>query len=151
MTGRPSERGRNDEVRLAAQERGDLQNVNDFCDSRNIGRFVNVGEHGDVYFVFYFFQDAQAFFQARAAKTADRGAVRFVVGRLEDERHVQRASDALDDFRHEKRVLLALNDAGASDKEQVARADADVVDLEGRCQKQLPRGHGGRRNNKFSS
>src|SRR5678815_4270084 len=37
IDGAPAERGRNDEVRLAAQERGDLQNVNDFCYSRNIG------------------------------------------------------------------------------------------------------------------
>ena len=140
VDGAAAERGGDEQIGLAAQKCGNLQDVDDFGDARNVGRFMNVGEHRDVHFVFDFFQDAQALFEAGAAEAVDRGAVGFVVGRLEDEGHIQRTRDALDDFRHEQGMLFAFNHARARDEEEVARADADVIDLEGSCQRRLPRG-----------
>ena len=92
-----------------------------------------------MYFLFYFFQNAQAFFKAGSAEAANRSAIGFVVRRLEDKRHIQRTRDALDDFCHEERVLFAFDHAGAGDKKEIAGTDADVIDLEGSCQRRLPR------------
>ena len=125
--GHPS---RDDQIGLAAEERGDLQDIDDFGDFGDVFRFVHVRKHRNVDFVFHLFQNAEALGESGAAKAAHRGTVGFVVGRFEDERNVQRAGHALDDFRHEEGVLLAFNDAGAGDEEQIAGADADTFDLE---------------------
>jgi hypothetical protein len=81
-------------------------------------------------FVFYFFQNAQAFGETWPAKAADRSAIGFVVGSFKDEWDIQRAGHALDDFRYEERVFFALDDAGAGNQKQIAGADADALDLE---------------------
>ncbi len=121
FTGRAAERRRHDQIGLAAEKCRNLQHVHDLGDGRHVGGLMHVGQHRNVHFVFHLFQNAQAFLHPRPAKTADRGAVRLVVGRLEDEGEIQRARHALDDLRHAQRVLFALDDARARDQEQDRR------------------------------
>ena len=83
-----------------------------------------------MYFVFHFFENAQALRQTWPAKAAHRSAISLVVRRLKNERNIQRASDALDDLRHEQGVLLALNHAGPGNQEQIAGTDTNALDLE---------------------
>ncbi len=99
----------------------------------DVGCFVHVGEDGDVDLFFDFLQDAQALFQAGAAKTLQGGAIGLVVRGFEDEGDVQGPGYAFDDLRHADGVIFALDDARAGDQEQRPGADADVVELEGDC------------------
>ena len=81
-------------------------------------------------FILDLFQNAQAFSNARAAKTANRGAVGFVVAGFEDEGKPERPGHAFDDLGHADGVLFAFDHARAGNEEEIARADADVADLE---------------------
>ena len=76
--------GVDQQIGLAAEERGDLQNVDGLGGELGLRGLVNVGEHGDAA-IAHALQDAQAFFEAGAAIGADAGAVGFVEGRFEDE------------------------------------------------------------------
>jgi hypothetical protein len=96
---------------------------------------MNVSKDGDVYFILHFFQDAQSFFEARAAKTSHGGAVGFVVRRFEDEGNVQGASDAFNDLRHEEGMLFAFDDAWPRNEKKMTGADSDAFDLEGDAHK----------------
>ena len=120
-----------DQIGLAAQECRNLQDVRDFRHLGDVGGFVHVGKNRHVHFIFHFFQDAQTFHQSRAAIAANGSAIGLVVGRLEDERKIQRTRDALDHFRHEERVLLALDDARPGNQKEIPGADSDIVDLKG--------------------
>src|SRR6516164_7640933 len=115
-----AERGRDDQVGLAPEEGGDLEDVRDLRDFGDVRGFVDVGQHWHLDRVFYFFQDAQAFFQSWAAKALERSTVGFVVGRLKDKRQVQRAGDTLDDLGHADGMIFAFDDAWARDQEQAA-------------------------------
>ena len=106
---------------------------------------------GNLYLVLYFFENAQAFFEPGSAEAFQRGAVGFVVGGFEDEREVQRAGDALDDLRHADGMLFALDDARAGDQEEMSRADADVIELEGDCHQVKSLNHRGHRGTRRKS
>src|SRR5215475_9285303 len=84
-----SKRSSDDEVSLTAKKRRNLQDVRNLSHGGHVGRFVNVRENRNMYFVFHFPQDAQAFFQSRPAKALQRRTVRFVVRRLEDKRKIE--------------------------------------------------------------
>src|ERR1700677_3538346 len=57
-----------EQVRLAAEERGNLKNVADFGGARNLGDIVNIGEERQAGFFLNIFQDRQTLFQAWTAK-----------------------------------------------------------------------------------
>ena len=73
-----------EEIGLAAEEGGDLQDVADFGGGADLRDVVDVGEDGQAGAFLYFGEDAQAFFQSRAAEGSDRRAIGFVVGGFED-------------------------------------------------------------------
>src|SRR5262249_35788185 len=122
--------GGDDKISLAAQERWDLQYVSDLGNFGDVLRFMHVGQYRNVNFVFHFFQNAKPFGKPRPAKAADGSAIGFVVGSLENERHVQRARHAFDDFRHKHCVFFALDDARPCDQKQIAGANVDAINLE---------------------
>src|SRR6516225_8410263 len=64
-----AERGRDNQVCLPAKKGGDLQDVGNFGDRRDISSFVHVGENGNANFFFHLAQNAQAFLAARSAET----------------------------------------------------------------------------------
>src|SRR5450755_3931641 len=79
--------------------------------------------------VFDFSQNPQTFLHPRPSITSDGSAIRLVVRSLKNEGEIQRADDAFDNLRHPQSVLFALNNARPRDEEQVACADANIIDL----------------------
>ena len=130
FTGRPLSAAATTRSVWRQRNAGNLQHVHDFGHGGDVGHLMHVSQYRNVHFVFHFLQNAQAFLHARPAIAADRSAVRLVVGRFEDEREIQRTRHALDDLRHAQRVIFALNHAGPGNEEQIASADANVIDLE---------------------
>ena len=76
--------GGDEQVGLAGEKRGNLQDVADFGGGADLRNIVNVGENRQAGALFYVGQDAQAFFESRAAEGGDRGAIGFVVGGFEN-------------------------------------------------------------------
>ena len=122
--------GGDEQVGLAAEEGGNLEDVAGFGDGGAVRGLVHVGEDGKVRLFGDAAEDAGAFDEAGAAKARDRGAVGLVVGGLEDVGDAEIAGDALDGIGHHARVLLTLDDAGAGDEEELAAADRDIADFE---------------------
>ena len=119
-----------EQIRLAAEERGNLQDVSDFRHALHVDGLMHVGQHRNMNCIRDLAQDAQTLADPRAAKTLDRRAVRLIVRSLEDVRDLQRARNAIDALRHLERVLFALNDTRTGDQEELAAADLNVADLE---------------------
>jgi len=142
VNGSTAERRCNYKIRLAAEKRWNLQDVDSVRYVCNVGDFVDIREHRDAELVFNFFQNAQAFLYSRSAKAANRSAVCFVVTGLEDEGKSERLGHAFDNLCHANGVLFAFDHAGTSNQKQIARANLDVADFEGSNQKQSlsPRG-----------
>src|SRR5689334_25297578 len=88
---------------------------------------MDIGEHGNVNFLFDLFQDTEPFIDAGSAKAANRCAIGLVVRRFENERNIQGPSHALDDFCHEESVLLAFDHAGSGDQEKSSRSHTDAI------------------------
>ena len=64
------------QIGLAAKERGDLQDVDDFGCRRRLRGFVNVGEDGEAFRLGR--EDAQSFCEAGAAISGEAAAIGFV-------------------------------------------------------------------------
>src|ERR1043166_5850446 len=122
--------GGDDEGGLPAEEGRDLQNVGDVRGLLHLRRVVNVGEHGQARLPFDGAQGVESFADAGAAVGGVRGAVRLVVGSLEDvvESGVARPLLAL--ARDHQRVLARLNDARAGDDGQATVAERRAADAE---------------------
>lgn len=125
-----AERGSDYQIGLAAEKRGDLENIDDFGHLGYVGGFVHVGENWKAQSIFDSFQYTQAFFNAWTAKAANRSAIGFVIAGFEDEWEFERASHTLDNFRHADSVLFTFDDARAGNEKETAAADADIADLE---------------------
>ena len=144
--GAPGLSSGDEQIRLAAEERGNLQHVDHFRHALHIDGFMHVGEHRNVNCVGDLAQNPQSLADPEPAKALDRRAVRLVVGGFEDVGHFQRARHAIDALRHLERVLFALNDARTGDQEQLTAADLNVADLERQfhvssftCSRSMPR------------
>ena len=138
--------GGDEEVGLAAEEGGDLEDVDGFGYGAAVLGGVDVGEDGEAGGFGYGAEDAAAFDEAGAAEAADGGAVGFVVAGFEDVGDAEVGGDALDGVGHGAGVLLGLDDAGAGDEEEFASAYGDVADVEGmghRCYLTIVGGRGG--------
>ena len=122
--------GGDEQVGLAAEKSGDLQDVDDFSGGGGLVGFVDIGEDGDLDLVAHAGEDAQAFGEAGAAEAGDGGAVGLVIAGFENERDAERAADGGDGGGHEKGVLLTLDDTGTGDEKQLGTADGDVLDEE---------------------
>src|SRR5260370_193470 len=75
-------------------------------------------------------EEAGAVRRGGGAEGFDGGAVRLVVGGLEDVRHAEVGGDALDGLGHLAGMLLGLDDAGAGDEEELAASYGNVADIE---------------------
>ena len=72
------------QIRLAAEESGNLQNVHDFARDGGVRFVMNVGQDRHADFLAHFGQHAQTFVEARPAKGFGRSAVGLVEAGLED-------------------------------------------------------------------
>lgn len=126
--------GGDEQVGLAAEEGGDLQNGLDVAKGiaslLAILRGMNVGENGQTRVLGDGAEDAAAFDEAGPAKALDRGAVGLVVAGLEDVGDAEVRGDVLNSVRHLPRMSLGLDNAGTADKEELAAAYRNVADIE---------------------
>jgi len=120
-----------EEVGLAAEEGGDLQEVDCFGRDFDFFRGVDVGGDGDAEFLPDLAKNAAAFLHAGATVGIDRSAVGFIVGSLEDEIDADAVGDFLERAGHAPGEVFILETTGTEDEERIAGADGDVVDLEG--------------------
>ena len=74
----------NEQVGLTAQERRDLQAVDDLADGFGLGGFMDIGQNRQTGFGADAVEDLQALFQPRPAKAVDAGAVGLVEAGLEN-------------------------------------------------------------------
>ena len=77
--------GGGEEVSLAAEEGGDLEDVADFGDGLGLGGEMDVGQDGEAELFFDAGEELEAGCEAGAARAAAGGAVGFVVGAFEDD------------------------------------------------------------------
>ena len=112
-----------EEVSLAAEEGGNLEDVDSLGGGVAVGRLVNVGEYGEAGFAGDAAEDADAFGESRTTEALHAGAVGFVIAGLEDVGNAHIRGYALDGVCHEARVLFAFDDAGAGDEKELACAD----------------------------
>ena len=105
--------GGQQEVRLAAEEGGNLQDIRDFGGRFGLRRLVDIGEDR-IAGGLQAGEDAQTFAQARAAVSTRAGAVGFVEGGFEDEI----AGGRGDGPGHEVDVLFAFDHARPGDQHQ---------------------------------
>lgn len=123
--------GGDEEIGLAAEEGGDLEDVDGLGDAGAVLGGMDVGEDGEAVGLRDGLEDAGAFLDAGAAEAVDGGSVGLVVAGLEDVGDVEVGGDALDGVGHGAGVLLGLDDAGAGDEEESAAAYGDVADFKG--------------------
>ena len=108
------------QVRLAREERRNLDDVAHFGGGRYLARVVYVREHGHTDFGLDARKDFEASRQSRPAVGAERGAVGLVVGGFEDVRNLERAGGGREAPGHPQGVPLTLDHAGPGDQEQRA-------------------------------
>ena len=121
--------GGDQEVGLAAEEGGDLQDIDCLGGWAAVFAFVNVGQDGDAVFLANVSEDLQASDHADAAWGGAAGAVGLVVARLEDQGDVQAGRDLDEGGGALVGMLSTLDLARARDenKRQVI-ADGDLAD-----------------------
>ena len=100
-----------EQVRLAAQERRDLQNVGGLGGGFRLRGFVDIGEDRESGSADGL-EDPDAFGEPRSAIGGNAGAVGFVEGGFED----VRPRDLADLAGEEVGVVLAFDDAGSGDE-----------------------------------
>src|SRR4029077_15872412 len=118
---------RNNEVRLSAEKRGDLENVSDRLDRCHLFPLVNVRQHRHSDFFLYLGENFQPFLQTRSAVGILGRAIRLVIRRLEDVGH----ADAIRRLFELRCVLqggiAAFDHAGSGDDgERLSRSDLDA-------------------------
>jgi len=108
-----SPRGGDQQICLAAQESGNLQNVCGFGGESGLRRLVDIGKHGESR-IANRFQNPQARFEPWAAIRIRARSIRLVERSFEDEVRL----DFLNLAREKICVLLRFNDTGAGDQRE---------------------------------
>ncbi|MGY3264135.1 hypothetical protein ACVWZN_000208 [Lysobacter sp. HA35] len=130
-----------DEVGLAHEEGRRLQHVDharDFVDRRVL---VHVGQYRQAELALHFRQHLQTFLDARTTKAVERGAIRLVEARLEDEGNAEFGRDFLELAGGLHLELHRLDHAGAGDQEErLVEADLESAEFHGVLQSEATRG-----------
>src|SRR5215510_5718500 len=121
----------NDQICLSRQECRNLQNICNFGGTPDLRDLVNVGKNDYTSLISHPAEYPQSLINARPAMRADRGAISFVVRRLEDVRNAESFRDRPDRVSHLERVRLTFDNARPGDDEQIFAANLDVTNLEG--------------------
>src|SRR6185437_12052311 len=111
-----------DQIRLAAKEGRNLQQVGDLGRGTDLRDRVHIGEDLDPVLALDLGQDAQPLAQARAPESGRARAVGLVVARLVNVAQAAGARPAGDLAREHERVRLALNYAWTGDEEHCLAA-----------------------------
>ena len=110
--------GRDDQIGLTAEERGNLQEVQNLRRRAHVPGFMHVGRDRDTQLAADSCQDLQAAFKSRAPKGANGSPVGLVVGRLEDEGDVESGSDLPETGGHPQGVFFAFDDAWTGNEKE---------------------------------
>ncbi|OQB38810.1 MAG: hypothetical protein BWY06_01882 [Candidatus Latescibacteria bacterium ADurb.Bin168] len=130
----PRARRGKEQVGLAAEERRDLQDVDNLGSRSGLRRLVHVGENGNADLSAHLRQDAQALVEARPPERRHGRAVRLVVRCLEDVGDLQAPAERGGRVRDPQAEVAAFDDAGAGDHGQrVLAANADAFYLDDGC------------------
>jgi len=120
-----------EQIRLAAEEGGDLQEIDVFgCDVRLVSG-VDVRGDGDTEFLADFSEDAAAVFHAGTTEGADGGAVCLIEGGFENEVDAGAIGDFLEGASHFPSEGFGLQGAGAEDEKRDGPAYGDAANLKG--------------------
>src|SRR5690606_4207624 len=114
----PAARDGGDEVRLPAEQRRSLQNVDDLRDLVERRVLVDVGQHRNADLALDPLEDPQPCGEPRPAEAVDRRAVRLVERRLEDERHPEPAGNRREPLGRMQHERLAFDHARTGDDEK---------------------------------
>lgn len=106
--------GSEEEVGLAAEKGGNLDDVAERAGAYGLFGSVDVGEDGETEFGADALENGEAEFKARSAKGVDRGSVRFVVGALEDELKGKGAEDLFELLGSFESKVFRFDDARAA-------------------------------------
>ncbi len=128
--GAPSSSSGDQQVRLPAQERRNLQHVDSLGSNLAVAGLMHIGQHRQAGIFGDAPQDAHAFNQPWPAEALHAGAVGLVVAGLEDVRHAKIGGDALNALRHAPRMIFRLDHARPGNQEKLARAHLDGPDFE---------------------
>ena len=134
FTGRPASRARQDQVRLSAEERRDLEEVQDLGSRRHIAGLMDVREHGAAERRLHATEDPQPLPESRAPVGLGGRAVGLVVGRLVDEGNPGVGRDSHQSLRRPEGMRLVLDGARAREERQrVPASDPHGSDRHGAC------------------
>src|SRR5438445_668986 len=124
-------RRRQEQIGLAAQERGDLEHVQHVGGGIDLRDLMDVREHRHAQRVAHLLQDSQSFDEAGPAVAVDRRAVGLVVRRFVDVGHPAVGSDLRQALGRHERVLFVFDRARAADEhEWMPAADGDRADMD---------------------
>src|SRR5438105_7902246 len=126
VDGAPGSRSSEEQVRLPAEEGGDLQHVDHLGGASALRRFVHVGEGRQAALLLGPGENAQPFFQAGTAEAPGAGAVGLVEAALEDGREPVLLGDRRDPAGGGHRRGLALDHARAGDEQKLPAAKREA-------------------------
>ena len=110
------------QVRLAAQEGRNLQDVGDFCHGFGLIGLMNIRNNRNLQFFFDLLQHLQALFHPRAAEAVEGGTICFVKGSFENIVDVESLTDFLDGAANQQAAVHFLQHARASQQRQFLAA-----------------------------
>ena len=109
---------RNDQIGLATEERGNLQEVQDLRRRAHLRDFMHVGRDRDAQLTADSPQDLQAASEARTPEGTNGSPVGLVVGRLEDEGDAHSGCDLPETAGQIESMPFAFDDAGAGNEKE---------------------------------
>ena len=122
--------GGNKQIGLAAEERGDLQDVDGLCGDFAVAGLVNIGEDGKARVLRDAAEDARAFNETWTTKALYACTIGLVVAGFENVWDIEIGGDSLDRLSQPKRVRFGLDDTRAGNEEEPARAHMHGTDFE---------------------
>ncbi len=109
------------QIRLAAEEGGDLQDVHDFARDGGMGFVMDVGQNRHADFCADFGEHAQALVKPGTAEGIGGGAVGLVEAGLEDVENAELGAGFFQGGGHPQAKLFIFNHARSGDQKQPAR------------------------------
>src|SRR5690606_12954214 len=119
-----------DKIRLPAQKRRSLDDIDHGGDFSGLLRGMNIRQYGNIQLITHVCKNPQAFFLPRTPIRLTGTAVRLIGGALVDKVNTQSGSEGFQRPRRFKGKLAGLNDAGTGDeKKRLVQSDFNTTEL----------------------
>jgi len=119
-----------DQIRLAAEEGGDLEQIDEVSSDLGLLGRVDVRRHGNTNGIPGLGKHAASVENPHPSVRRPRRAVGLVIGSLENELHPEVVADRLDGLGGTQERLLSLNHTGPKNEERFFSAETDGSDTE---------------------